>query len=172
MNRDQKSVVIESIKNEFLNSKASFVISYKGLTVKQLQALRKELRSKQGKFKVAKGRLIKRAVMEMDGVTDLSPYFREQIGVVFAAQEAPAVAKVLHDFSKNNEALRLVAGYFDNRIVQSDSIVRIASLPSREVLLAQVCGTLQAPIKGFVVVLNMQILRLLWTLKQVAEKKQ
>lgn len=172
MNREQKAIVIDALKNDFSNSKASFVVGYKGLTVKQLQKLRKELHAQKGKFKVAKGRLIKRAVMDMDSVTDLSPYFTEQIGVVFANAEAPAVAKVLHEFAKSNEALRLVAGYFDNRIVQSEAIERIAVLPSREVLLAQVCGTLQAPISGFVRVLNMQTIRLLHTLKQIAEKKQ
>ncbi len=172
MNREQKATVIDTLKNDFVNSKASFVIGYKGLTVKQLQALRKELYANHGTFKVAKGRLIKRAVMDMDKVTDLSPYFREQIGVVFANDQAPAVAKVLHNFAKKNESLRLVAGYFESQVVRSEMIERIATLPSREVLLAQLCGTLNAPISSFTNVLNVQILRLLWTLNKVAEKKQ
>lgn len=172
MNREQKATVIETLKNDFVNSKASFVVGYKGLTVKQLQALRKELHAQHGKFKVAKGRLIRRAVMDIDNVVDLSPYFKEQIGVVFANDQAPAVAKVLHEFARKNESLHLVAGYFDNQIVQSQMLERIATLPSREVLLAQVCGTLQAPITRFTVVLNMQMLRLVWTLNKIAEKKQ
>jgi large subunit ribosomal protein L10 len=172
MNRDQKAHVIETFKNDFQNSTASFVIGYKGLTVKQLQTLRKELRQQKGKFKVAKGRLIKRAVEGMEGISELSPYFKEQIGVVFALQEPPQVAKVLHDFAKKNEGLRLVAGFFDEHVVSSAAIEKIASLPSREVLLAQVCGTLEAPISNLARVLNMQLLQLLFTLKQIQEKKQ
>jgi large subunit ribosomal protein L10 len=172
MNREQKATVIDTLKNDFVNSKASFVVGYKGLTVKQLQTLRKALHEQHGTFKVAKGRLIKRAVMDMDSVTDLSPYFKEQIGVVFANNQAPAVAKVLHDFAKKNEALRLVAGYFDSQVVRSEMIERIATLPSKEVLLAQLCYTLNAPVTRFTNVLNVQMLRLLWTLNKVAEKKQ
>src|ERR1700722_18081593 len=157
MNRDQKSIVIDTLKNDFLNSKASFVVGYKGLTVKQLQALRKELHAQHGTFKVAKGRLIKRAVMDIDNVTDLSPYIKEQIGVVFVNDQAPAVAKVLHDFAKKNNALLLVAGYFDSQVVRSEMIARIATLPSKEVLLAQLCGTLNAPVAKFTYLLNMQI---------------
>lgn len=172
MNREQKAIIIESLKNNFSNSTASFVVGYKGLTVKQLQSLRRELLKNKSTFKVAKGRLIKRAVDGLEGITDLTPYLKEQIGVVFVNNEPPVVAKVLHDFSKNHAALQLVAGYFDSRLMLRDSLERIATLPSRDVLLAQTCGTLKAPIVGLVVVLNMQVLRLLWLMKKIAEQKQ
>ncbi|MCX5921957.1 MAG: 50S ribosomal protein L10 [Candidatus Dependentiae bacterium] len=172
MNRDQKTEMISSLKGEFSNSKAAFVVGYKGLTVKQLQTLRRELSAQQGTLKVAKARLMRRAVQGLEGVNDLAPYFKEQIGVVFVAQEAPAVAKVLHEFSKNNAALLLVAGFFDSRVMPSESVVRLASLPSRDVLLAQVCGTLKAPTVKLVRVLDMQIMGLLWTLQKIAEQKQ
>lgn len=172
MNREQKTEVISSLKNEFTNSLASFIVSYKGLTVKQMQALRKELREKKGTLTVAKARLMKRAVENVEGVSDLTPYFRDQIGVVFVTEEASAVAKVLYNFSKKHEALRLVAGFFDSNVLPSEGVARIATLPSREVLLGQLCGVLQAPTTKLVVVLNMQITRLLWTLQKVAEQKQ
>lgn len=172
MNRQEKSLVIESLKNEFVQSKASFVVTYKGLTVDQMQSLRKELRTAQSKLQVAKGRLIKRAVEGAEDADQFAPYLKDQIGIVFAGQEPTSVAKVLHDFSKKNESLKLVAGYYDARVLTSDAVQRFALLPSKEVLLAQLCGTLNAPISGFVRVLNMQTLRLLWTLKAVAEKKE
>lgn len=161
MNRQEKEAVVEGLKNSFSESTASFVVRYQSLTVAQMQDLRKELRQTGGRLKVAKARLVKRAVSDMAGVDSLEPYLKEQIGVVFARQEAPAVAKVLRNFAKKNEALGLVAGVMDNTLLGADEIVRIASLPSREVLLAQVCGTLQ-----------MLTARLLWTLQEVAEKKQ
>lgn len=160
MNREQKAVIIDSIKNDFTQSEASFIVGYKGLTVKQLQALRKELRTQKGTFKVAKGRLVKLAVKDLAGVNELTPYFKEQIGVVFADEQAPAVAKVLYNFAKANNNFTLVAGFFDARVLPSKDIERIATLPSREVLLAQVCY-----------ILNMQMVRLLWVLQRVAEAK-
>jgi large subunit ribosomal protein L10 len=172
MNREQKTEVIDSLKSDFSNSQASFVVGYKGLTVKQMQALRKELRASKGTFRVAKARLMKRAVQGVEGINELMPYFKDQVGIVFVASDASAVAKVLFDFSKANEALSLVAGFYDSHVLPSEAVKRIATLPSREVLLAQVCGTLKAPTTKLVVVLNMQMLRLLWTLQKIAEKKQ
>lgn len=161
MNREQKAIVIDSIKNDFSQSKASFVVGYKGLTVKQMQALRKELRSQNGTFKVAKGRLIKIAVKDFAGVNQLMPYFKEQVGVVFADEQMPAVAKVLYNFAQQNNNFKLVAGFFDAQVLPSADIERIATLPSREVLLAQVCFILKSSAS-----------HLVRTLQQVVETKK
>lgn len=172
MNRQNKEAIVVELHDDLAHSKAAFVIGYQGLSVAQMQKLRAELRNKGGKLKVAKARLMKRAAQGLDCSENLSPFFKEQIGLVFADQEAPAIAKVLHDFSKDNAALRLISGCVDNMVLDGNSIIRIASLPSREVLLGQVCGTIQAPLTRLVTVLNVLTLRLLWTLKKVGETKQ
>lgn len=171
MNRQQKSEIVELLKNNFSKS-ASFLVDFRGLTVGQMQVLRKELRGKGGTLKVAKARLMKRAIEGMEEAEEFSPLLRGQVGIVFAEQEPSAVAKVLALFSKKNEALTLIAGCLESQVLGKDAVVRIAELPSKEVLLAQVCGAVQAPISGLASVLNILILRLLWSLKQVAEKKQ
>ena len=119
-----------------------------------------------------KARLLKRAVGDLEDDSALNPFLKEQIGVVFASDEAPAVAKVLSLFSKNNKALQLVVGKLDGTMLDPQGIIRIATLPSKDVLRAQLCGTLQAPITRLVFGLNMQIVQLLLVLKQVAEKKK
>ncbi len=172
MNREHKSVVVKELSDGFSQSQASFIVTCKGLTVSQIEGLRTGLREQGGSFRVAKARLIKRAVDGVDGVDQLGPFLKEQIGVVFASDEAPAVAKILHDFAKQNEEFQLVVGCLDKSLLDAGAIKRIATLPSKEVLLAQVCGTLNAPISGFVNVLSILILRLLWTLKRIEEKKQ
>lgn len=172
MNRQEKSLVIDTLKNDFENSQASFLVNYKGLTVAQLQALRKELRNTGSSFKVAKARLVKIAAQDINNAEPLTPFLKEQVGVVFAYKDVSAVAKVLHNFAKQNEQCKLVAGCFESKPLSEEAINRIALLPSREVLLAQVCGTLKAPITGLVVALNQNITRLLWALKQVSEKKE
>ena len=172
MNREQKSNVIKELSQDFNAHQAAFIVGYQGMTVAQLHVLRTLLRAQGGTFHVAKARLIKRAVEGIEGAQALQPYLKNQIGVVFASDQAPAVAKVLQNYAKEHEKLQLVAGCFENMILDAQAIGRIADLPSREVLLAQVCGTLQAPISGLANVLNILILRLLWTLKRIEETKQ
>lgn len=154
MNREQKALVIQDLKESFSECQASFLVEYRGLTVNQLQQLRKKLGQNNGKLRVAKARLMKRAVDGVDGFDQMSDYFKEQVGLVFAQKEPTAIAKVLYDFSKDNNALQLVAGYFDKQVLGNAQIIRIASLPSREVLLAQIAGMLKSPIAGMVYALH------------------
>lgn len=154
MNRQEKQNVIESIKNDFEQSSSSFLVGYRGLTVAQLTELRKKLREKGGTFHVAKITLIKRAIDAVPQVEGLRSYLGDQIALVFSKNEAPVIAKVLADFSKEFEQLKLVSGTFESSVLDAEAIKRIANLPSREVLLAQVCGTLKAPISKLAFILN------------------
>jgi large subunit ribosomal protein L10 len=172
MNRQQKELVVQLFRERFSESPATFIVGYKGLTVNQMQELRSKLRAHGGALKVAKARLMKLAVGDLEDTQALMPHFKDQIGVVFASDESPAVAKVLSDFAKDNEALRLVIGSINGTLVDQSAIVRIASLPSKEVLLAKLCGTLKAPMQRMVSTLNMQVVQLLLVLKQVAESKK
>lgn len=172
MNRQQKESLIETLKDDFSGAQASFLIGFQGLSVAQMQTLRREIRAKGGKLKVAKNRLVRRAINELDGVCDLSGHLKNQLGVVFASDAFTDVAKVLADFSKDHPALNLVIGCLESELIDKEKISQLASLPSRDVLLAQVCGTLKAPVSGLANVLNMLMLKLLWTLRQIGEKKQ
>jgi large subunit ribosomal protein L10 len=171
MNREQKAVLVASLKDEFAQSKAAFLVNYSGLTVEQLQNLRKGLRSKGGRMKITKARLMKMAAQDIPEAQIMEPFFKEQIGVVFARQEAPSVAKILTDFAKEHEAMSIVVGSLEHRLLDKADITRIASLPSKEVLLAQLCGTLQAPVARLAIALKMIQLKFLWTLKQIGDKK-
>ena len=172
MNRQEKAAVVESLREGFTKSQASFLVGFKGLSVEQMQILRKNLRAKGGNLRVAKARLMKRAATDLPEAEAMLPYFKEQVGVVFAPDGPAAIAKVLSDFAKENEAMSIVVGCLESVLLDQDAVKRIASLPSREVLLAQVCGTLKAPITGLACALNMLQLKLLWTLKQIEQQKQ
>ncbi len=172
MNRQQKELVVSLLRENFAQSPASFIVDYKGLTVSQMQNLRSKLRACGGSLKVAKARLMKIAVGDLEDGQALVPYLKDQIGVVFASDELSAVAKALSEFAKNNEALQLVVGRLDGSLIDKQAISRMALLPSREVLLAKLCGTLNAPISRLAFVLNMQIVQLLLVLKQIIDKKK
>ena len=172
MNRQEKEAVIASLKTDLTQSSASFVVGVSRLTVAELEGLRKNLRQQQGKLQVAKVRLMKRAVQESQCAQGLELFLKEQIALVFATQEAPSIAKMLCGFAKENERFSVLAGYMDASILDQDAVKVIASLPPKEVLLAQLAGTLNAPITNFVGILHQLIARLVYVLKAIEEKKQ
>lgn len=172
MNRHQKESVVSQLRDKFSNSEATFLVGYKGLQVRQLENLRSELREKGGNLKVTKARLMKLSVEGMSGTEDLQPYFKDQVGLVFASRDAASVAKMLHDFSKKNEAFTLVVGCLENKVLNKDDVVRIASLPSREVLLGMACGAMIAPVRNLAVGMNAVMLKFAWALKKLEEQKQ
>lgn len=161
MNRQDKQLIIESLKSDFAQSKSSFLVGVHGMTVDQIQALRKTLRKEGGSMKVAKNTLVKIAADGMPGIQELEPYFKDQVALVFSFDKVTAIAKILSDFSKEHEKLQLVAGCLDEKLIDKNKITYLASLPSKEVLMAQLCGLLQSP-----------VVRLAWIMKQVAEKPQ
>ena len=158
MNREQKENTIKDLRQNFLENNASFLINYKGLAVSDLHKLRKELRSCGAKLKIAKDRLIRIAIDDTSS-KELSPYLKQQIAVVFVEKDASAAAKTINDFAKDSQ-LDLIAGIVDSNLFDKAKIIRLASLPSREVLLAQLCGLLNATVS-----------KLARTLVAVSEKK-
>lgn len=154
MNRQEKQAVVVELQNDFNQSHTAFLIGVHGLSVAQIQSIRKGVRQQGGKMLLAKNNLMEIASRDIVGAKDLAPYFKDQVAVVFAYSEPAAVAKVLADSAKEQELLKFVAGYVDYRLVDSSTIQKLAKLPSREVLLAQVLGTLNAPIAAFARVLN------------------
>lgn len=171
MNRQQKTVVVDSLRDAFSNNAASYLVRYQGLTVTMMQQLRRELREKGGSFTVAKARLMKRAVAEVPAAHILEPYLKDQIGIVWSKQASPDIPKILKEFAAKHEQLQLIAGDLEGKLLQRKDILTLAQLPSREILLAQVCGTLNAPMVNLVSLLNTLIVRLLLVIKQVEEKK-
>ena len=161
MNRQEKSQLVTALKDQFSQNSGSVLVSYKGLTVNQLQKLRRGVRQNGGNFKVTKARLMKLAAQDMENAQPLIPYFKDQVGLVFMEKQDPALIKFLYTFSKANEGLKLVAGSLESKLVDASTLVHLALLPSREVLLAQVCGIMKAPIT-----------KLAFVLQQISDKKQ
>ncbi len=171
MNRQEKTALIESLKADFSAHPTSFIVGFKGLSVSEAQQLRRSLREKGAKLKVAKARLMKLAAQDNQNGEMLLPFLKNQVALVFA-QEAPEIAKVLTDFAKDHDSLTVLAASFGSQLLETEAIAKIASLPSREVLLAQLCAVLQAPMAKFVRVLGATKHRLIWTLENVAKSKQ
>lgn len=171
MNRHQKEAAVAEVRELFSQTQAAFLVNYQGMSVSHLQSLRRALRESNGVFKVTKATLMKKATQEIDGIDKFSVQFKDQVGLVFAKDDISSVAKKLKMFSEQNEALKLLAGFFEARVLSQQEVEYLASLPARDVLLAQVVGTMQAPIASFVRLMNLLIVRLLFVLKAIEEAK-
>jgi large subunit ribosomal protein L10 len=173
MNRSQKEVLVTQLAQDVQSASAAFLVNYQGSQVSVLHAFRKQLRSKEATFRVAKARLLKLAFKDTPGGEEFGSQLREQIGVVLASgSDVSAVAKEMVGFAKSNGTVKVLAGLYESKVLSKDDVAYFATLPSREVLLATVAGTLQAPIAQFVRLLNQLIVRLLYVLQRIAEKKE
>ena len=172
MNRSQKETLVGELAQQMQNSPASFLVNYQGSSVQTLQEFRTKVREKQARFRVAKARLFKIAAQDIPGGPDFAELFKEQVGIVFSGDDVGSLAKELVDFSKDNESVKVLSGFYESKVLSNEQVKYFAALPSREVLLGQVVGTLQAPIASLARLLNMLIVRLLFVLQRIAEQKQ
>jgi large subunit ribosomal protein L10 len=174
MNKSEKTQLAGELRERFAKAKVAIFADYKGLDANQANELRRQLRATDCEVKVLKnnlGRLVTKdgsfgvAAKELlDGV--VGPTL-----VAFAYKDAAASAKVIHKFAKENEALRLKDSLMGTTKVVSAEIETLASLPSREVMLAKVLGTMNAPVTSFVTVLA-AVPRGLVTVLAAIEKKR
>lgn len=170
MNRHQKEAAVAGVKELFEQAQATFLVNYQGMSVSHVQSLRRALRESNGEFKVTKATLMKKATQDINGIDDFAIQFKDQVGLVFAKGDVSSVAKQLKTFSEQHDALKLLSGFFEARVLSRQEIEFLASLPARDVLLAQVVGTIQAPISSFARLLNLLIVRLLYVLKEIEAK--
>ncbi|MDD7384510.1 MAG: 50S ribosomal protein L10 [Actinomycetaceae bacterium] len=144
MAKADKSAEIAELTSKFEASSGVLLTEYRGLTVAQLQQLRRALRPT-AEYKVAKNTLAligaKKAGFEDP---DMDNLFAGPSGFVFVSGEVPGAAKVLRDFAKDNPALIVKGGIFEGKVLFADDVKALADLESRDVLLAKTAGVLKA----------------------------
>lgn len=168
--KQQKEVIVKELAEKLKNSKAVVLSDYKGLKVKDMTILRRELRAEGVDLAVVKKTLIniafKEAGIEMD-VKDLEG----QIAIAVSRQDEVAAAKIIAKLAKVNENLKIVGGVLGTEELSADEVNALAKLPSKEELLAKLVGTLNAPVSGFVNVLAGNMRGLVTALQAITEKK-
>jgi len=162
---------IEELENAFRDARGIFIADNNKINVEKITKLRADLRKNGIRFIVVKNTLAKEAAKRV-GKEALNPHFKGPTAVAIAAKEGTAPAKVLRDFQKDNkDLLSLRAAYVDGTIFNADEALKLADIPSREVLLSQLLGCLQAPMGKFAGVLNGILSKFVGTLEAVKDKK-
>ncbi len=159
------------IKNTIKESDAVFVIKYSGVSSPDLCTLRQTLKGNRASLFVVKNSVARRAFKGSD-LEALIKNIDGPCGLVFIKDEPVAISKVLYNFIKEHEQLKLEGGALKDKILERKDIESMSRLASKEVLRAQLVGTLNSPISGLVITLNQVLAKFVYCLDQVREKKQ
>jgi large subunit ribosomal protein L10 len=170
LKRDEKEQLVHVLHEELEKSQAVFVTDYMGLTVERITKLRREIKGVGGSYKVVKNTLLRRATQGTPA-KGIEQFFVGPTAIAIAKTDAVAVAKALVNFAKDNEKFEIQAGMLGNRTVTAADIQELSKMPPREVLLARMLGSLNAPVSSFVGVLSAIISQLVYVLKAIENKK-
>ena len=167
MNRTEKENFVSEFNNLLSNTKFVLVTQYKGLTVEEISSLRRQVKGKDAFFKVTKNSLAKRAIKDTD-YEKLEQFFVGPTAVAFS-EDPVSAAKVLYDFSKDNEKLKIIGGAMGTQELNYDEIKQLASLPSMKAIRAKLVSLISSPLSNIVSILNepsSKIVRLINAKKQ------
>lgn len=168
---EQKKAIVGGLTEKLKASCAGVVVSYQGINVADDTKLRKDLREAGVEYMVAKNTLLRRAATDA-GLENLNSVLSGSTAIAISESDYVAASKILCEFAKEHEFFKIKSGFIDDSVIDEKEIKNLAKLPSREVLIAQVLGGLNAPIAGFANVLNGTIRGLVVALNAIAQKKQ
>jgi len=156
----EKQEIVASVTEKFKESACTVVTDYRGLSVADVTELRKQLREAGIEFQVLKNTLCRRATAQAD-LTELDVHLTGPTAIAFSKEDPVAPAKILSNFAKKNENLKIKGGIVEGKVVSYEQLKALADLPSREGLLSMLLSVLQAPIRNFAL-----------AVKAVAEKQE
>ena len=151
MNKEKKKTYIEEMKNFFNKTSSVFVTHYQGLTVKQIDELRSEMRKHGILFKITKNRITKLA-LEGSKYKKLENLFSGPTAVTFS-EDAITSAKILTKFAKNNPSLKIIGGIMEEEPLSVEEVEKIATLPTLDEARAKIVGILTTPAQKIISIL-------------------
>jgi len=160
--------MIQELAHLVGRSKGAILTDYRGFTVSEITELRKRLREHGAEYHVVKNTLFKRALKDGEGLT---PYLEGPTAIAFALQDPVAPAKTVLDFMREKRKGVVKAGFIEGQVYTEPQVGELSKLPSRDVLIAQVVGGIQAPISGLVGALSGILSNFVYTLQAIVDKQ-
>ncbi len=146
---NQKKAVVDEIKENIQNAKSMVMVDYRGLSVSEATELREKFRNENVVFKVYKNTMMSFAFKEL-GYDQFLDLLKGPNAVAFSMDDPIAAARVSKEFAADHENLEIKAGYLGDKFLDVEGVKKIASIPSREVLLTKMLGSFKAPVSKFV----------------------
>ena len=175
LTKAQKSKIVDELAQRFRKQKIALFSDFRGISVGKAQTLRRALKKDSAEYKVAKKTLLNRALKDAGIDTVDTKTMEGEIGVAFGYGDEIAPARALYKFTRDNETFKVLGGILGSagrrKMLGEKDVITLAKLPSREVLIAQVVGALQAPIRGLAMVLSGNMRNLVVVLQKIKEKQ-
>lgn len=166
----EKQAIVAELAEKMRTASAGVLVDYKGITVENDTKLRRELRQAGVEYAVVKNTLTRFAAREV-GFDALDEHLNGTSALAISPSDPVAAAKILCEYAKKNDKFKIKAGFVDGKLITAEEVKALAELPPKEVLIAKVLGGFNAPISGFVNVLNGNIRGLAVALNAILEQK-
>ena len=144
---EQKQAIVAELAEKLKASPAGVVVNYQGITVDADTKMRKALREAGVTYTVMKNSLTGRACEEV-GLGDMKQYLSGMTAIAIGNEDPIAPAKILKEYAEKIESFEILAGYLDGQVVDKDTVAKLADIPSKEVLIAKLLGSIKSPLYG------------------------
>ncbi len=171
MNKTEKAEAISEIKDLISNSTGIFLVDYHGINVEDISDIRRKFRKEGINYKVFKNTLLKRALNEIGGYDKFEENLVGMIGTIFAGENYIAPAKIIKQFNKTSEKFVFRGCYIESQYYESDKLELLASMPSKEEVIAGILSSINAPASGIVGTLHTVIRELVSVIDEVGKTK-
>jgi large subunit ribosomal protein L10 len=170
LTKKQKQEIVEELTDKIRRQKSLIFTDAKGVKVKDIQLIRRELRKLEGEYKVAKKTLMELALKKEGKKMDLSE-FSGSLASSFGYSDPISLIKVLTKLAKTNDKFKILGGMVEGKVLSALEIKELSKIPSREILLAKLVGSIKSPISGFANVLQGNLRNLVGVLNAIRDNK-
>ncbi len=169
--REEKVAAVSELKEKMNKARAIFLCHYRGLTVAEMNELRRKAKENDSQVMVVKNTLARRAALEA-GVQDIEPLLKGPIALTFGyGEDGVETTKLVSKLQKEFKFFQIQGGVLQGNFISPEDVEKLAELPPKEVLLGKLTGSFQAPLYGLVNVLQGNIRKLAYVLEAVREQK-
>jgi len=166
LTKAQKQKILQDLREKIAKQKAMVLVGIQGLKVKDILEIRKELKKIDANIQVVKKTLAQIVFKEKKLDFD-KKQFKTEVALVFGFGDEILPAKIIHQFSRGNENLKILGGFIENELKGAEDMIILAQLPGRQELLAQLVGSIKAPVSNFVYALNYNLKGLVYLLNTI-----
>jgi large subunit ribosomal protein L10 len=170
LTRSNKEEIVRDLSERIRRQEIAVFTKIHKISVEKSRELRRSLQKEQAEYRVARKTLLDRA-LKSEGIEFDARTLDGEVGIAIGYGDQVALAKILNRFSRENDTFEILSGILKKKVLTREDVVRIAKLPSREIILSQLLGVLQSPVRGFVTVLQGNIRGLVTVLDQIKSKK-
>ena len=171
MNRNEKSEIISEIKELLESSSAIYLTDYSGINVEDISNIRNQFRTEGVRYKVFKNTLVKRALDEAGKYEKIADHLVGMTGFAFASSNPLAPAKIINKYFGDKEKLALKACYVEGDYFEGSQLKTLATLPTKNELIASILGSINAPVSGIVGSINAVMRDLVSVVDQISQNQ-